>query len=343
MMREPLVSILLPYRNAEKTLPRCLDSIKQQSCKRWELIAVDDNSTDYSKGIIIEYSNLDTRIRSFDSCGRGIVDAMNYGIKLARSKFVVRMDADDCMYPQRLDRLLSFLLNNSQFGLVASKIKYRTDIGSGFYGKGYSRYVDWSNRIITNEQIYHHQFEESPFAHPSVAFKKSTVDKLGGYRKGNFPEDYELWLRWLSHGVRMQKIDEYLLDWYDSADRHSRVCSDYIKESFQKLKAKYLPGWLSNTNYNKKKISAWGTGKIARRQIKHLVNNHILITTFYEVDKKKIGQECNGSPILSIERICPSNNEFILILAGARGAREKILAFLEEKELTLGQDFLFLA
>ena len=67
------------------------------------------------------------------------------------------------------------------------------------------------------------------------------------------------------------------------ADRHSRVCSDYIKESFQKLKAKYLPGWLSNTNYNKKKISAWGTGKIARRQIKHLVNNHILININFSV------------------------------------------------------------
>ena len=108
----PKVSIVLPFRNAADTLEECLDSIRRQSLTLFELIAVDDGSSDGSAEILGERSRSDSRVFLVPTERHGIVGALNTGFGRARSRFVARMDADDIMDPRRLELQLNFLKKN---------------------------------------------------------------------------------------------------------------------------------------------------------------------------------------------------------------------------------------
>ena len=342
MHGSPLVSIVLPYRDSCKTLHRCIDSIDKQCFRNWELIAIDDNSHDGSRSIVDTASKNDRRIRSLASSGCGIVDALNSGIQAAKSEIIIRMDSDDVMHPRRIELQFNFLTQKDDIDLVSSRVEYKALNESNFNGEGYSLYVDWSNRIISNEQINLHQFEESPFAHPSVAFRMKLIKQFGGYKKGCFPEDYELWLRWLSKGVKMEKLPQSLLAWYDSPGRLSRASSNYSPDSFRKLKAIYLPLWIKSSNLQNRKISVWGVGKVARKQVNYLFDNGVRVERFYDVDKKKIQSGFKGLPVMPIDIIKKNREELILILSGSRGVRSQITNYLQSKSLVMGIDFISL-
>ena len=343
MATKPVASVILPYRNSGSTLSRCIESIMNQDLGQWELLAVNDHSDVHSIKILEEFSRADQRINLINSCGKGISACLNSGIMNARSDIIIRMDSDDVMKPSRIREQVKFLKDNSDIGLIGSKVTYVVEKNSLIDGRGYASYVEWLNGIISCKEIEINQFEESPLAHPSVAFRKSLVDKYGGYKEGDFPEDYELWLRWLSKGVKMQKLQSNLLDWYDSKNRLSRQDKRYSRNAFQYVKAIYLSLWLKKEKFSRKKVSAWGAGKVARKQVRHLLNQDIKISRFYEVNAKKIGLNYQGSPICSIDEISKANNEIILVLCGNRDAKKKILKFMNERNLRQGDDFLFLS
>ena len=339
----PKVSILLPYRNSEKTIHQCLKSIKNQDFHDWEALLVNDCSCDLSFEIVNSLSQKDPRIRSLQAERPCFVTALNYGISKARSKIIVRMDSDDLMHRNRLSIHFEYLKRNPEIGLVSSKVKHISNAKSNFNSQGYAEYVKWTNQILSHQQILLNQFRESPFAHPSVTYRKILIEKYGGYRNGNFPEDYELWLRWLSKGVKMEKVNQILVDWFDSKERMSRTSPRYSKDAFQKIKSIYLRTWIKQTFGDSKKITAWGCGKVAKKQATYLFENGINITSFYEVDFKKIGHDFLNAPILPIDAISGDRDELILVLSGARSAYQKIYNFLSARKLQNGRDFLFIA
>ena len=253
------------------------------------------------------------------------------------------MDSDDLMHSNRLSIHFEYLKRNPEIGLVSSKVKHISNAKSNFNSQGYAEYVKWTNQILSHQQILLNQFRESPFAHPSVTYRKILIEKYGGYRNGNFPEDYELWLRWLSKGVKMEKVNQILVDWFDSKERMSRTSPRYSKDAFQKIKSIYLRTWIKQTFGDSKKITAWGCGKVAKKQATYLFENGINITSFYEVDCKKIGHDFLNAPILPIDAISGDRDELILVLSGARSAYQKIYNFLSARKLQNGIDFLFIA
>ena len=97
MANNSVASIVLPYRNSVRTLERCLISIIGQTFRNWELIAVNDCSEDNSLQVLESFQKIDNRIKSFNSPGKGIVDALNFGISRAKSEIIIRMDSDDEM------------------------------------------------------------------------------------------------------------------------------------------------------------------------------------------------------------------------------------------------------
>lgn len=337
----PLVSIVLPFRAAAETLGECLHSILGQSLENWELLAVDDNSTDDSRKIAMDFARLDNRIRLIEPTRPGLVPALNQGLEAASSSLIARMDADDVMLPERLERQVAFMEENPGTGLVSSQVEHFSPLS--FKTEGYSRYVEWTNALLTHEQIALNRFVESPFAHPSVLFRRQLVSQYGPYSDGDFPEDYELWLRFLEGGTRMAKLEQVLLKWRDHPDRLSRTCTRYSQDAFQRTKARYLASWLEQNPTGGRKLTAWGAGKVARRQADHLFGCGLRIECFFEVDPKKIGNPRPGLKVESIEAIPPPGEVFILVLAGARSARSKITRFLDDRDYISGQDYLFLA
>ena len=115
-MHTPLISILMPYKNTGRFLEACLDSIIEQGYNHWELLAVNDHSTDHSQDILQDYARLDPRIKLRLNSGKGIIPALRTAYAISSGAFITRMDSDDIMYPDKLQHLLSGLQSHGRPG-----------------------------------------------------------------------------------------------------------------------------------------------------------------------------------------------------------------------------------
>ena len=235
------VSIVLPVRNAAGTLAVALESVRGQTFTDWELVAVDDGSQDETAGILASAARADPRIRILSQAAFGIAEALQHGCAAARGEFVARLDADDWIPPERFLRQLEFFERHSQLGLVSCRVRHG---GEQTAQAGYAAYVAWINSLLTPADIALRRFVESPVAHPSVMFRRVLLQEYGGYESGDFPEDYELWLRWLDAGVQFGKVDAELLLWNDAPTRLSRTEPRYRPDAFYRIKCVYLARWL---------------------------------------------------------------------------------------------------
>ena len=101
-MMSASVSVVLPYRDSEQTIDECIQSVQAQRLQDWELLAVNDHSSDNSESILRGYADKDDRIKALQTTGKGIVSALNHGIRHSTTPLIARMDADDRMLPERL-------------------------------------------------------------------------------------------------------------------------------------------------------------------------------------------------------------------------------------------------
>jgi glycosyltransferase involved in cell wall biosynthesis len=333
----PAVSVLMPVHNAESTLPAALDSILVQTFRDFEILAVDDGSSDRSRAILSRYARRDGRVRTCILHRQGIVAALNHGLALARGEYIARMDADDLCMPDRLLEQVRLLESRPGIGLAACRVVF---LGDRNESRGYFEYVNWINSLLGPEEIGLNRFVESPLAHPSVMIRAEVLRRHGGYRDGDFPEDYELWLRLLESGVSMAKVDKALLAWRDHPGRLSRVHPRYSPEAFFRLKAVYLSKWLERHNPHHPRVILWGAGRPTRRRADFLTAQGISIEAYVDIDSRKIGNTIHGIPVLPPERIPPPGRSFILPYVANRGAREEILAKLAGMGHRIGQDFI---
>lgn len=335
----PLVSVVMPARNAGATVARAVASIQGQTFRDWELVALDDGSKDATRFILIEMAQADPRIRVLRTKS-GLAGALNAGVAAAAGEFIARMDADDDSLPERLARQVALLQARPELGVVGCQVEFAGDRAGA---EGYALHVDWTNRLLAPEEIERNRFIESPFPHPSVMFRRHLVHDHGGYRDGPFPEDYELWLRWLDAGVRMAKVPEVLLRWHDTPDRLSRTDSRYAPDAFYRLKALWLAEWLKRELDPPRRVWVWGAGRPTRQRVAHLVAQGIAVTGYVDVDRKKTGRRVGGLPVVGPEALPPREESFLLGYVGTRGARDQIRAALARAGRTEGRDFLMCA
>ena len=330
------VSILMPVFNAEETLAECLDSIFLQTLQNFEIVAVNDFSTDRSVEIMRSYD--DSRIHVVDNQNKGIVSALNSGLKLCQSDFVARMDADDVMYAQRLEKQFDVLSNKPDITLCATQArKFPEDI----IRAGYIEYIRWQNACLTRQDIQNQIYIESPFAHPSVMFRKSRVTELGAYRDGEFPEDYELWLRLFHAGESMMKLDEVLVDWRESDSRLSRTSSRYSDTAFEKLRADYLA---RDARLQNREIVFWGAGRKTRQRTQYMIDQGIDPVAWLDIDSKKVGNEYHGAKTFLHDWLkIQEKKPFVLNYVRNHGARDFCRKYLDEAGYVMGEDYLDVA
>lgn len=335
----PLVSVVMPARDAAATVARAVASIQSQTLRDWELVALDDGSKDATRFILIEMAQLDPRIRVLRTKS-GLAGALNAGIAAATGEFVARMDADDESAPERLAQQAAYLTAHPEIGVVGSRVEFG---GDRTKSEGYALHVDWVNSLLTPEEIFVHRFVESPFAHPSVMFRRALVEEHGGYRIGDFPEDYELWLRWLDLDVKMAKLPDTLLTWHDLPGRLSRRDPRYSPEAFYQLKAHWLAEWIKRELPPERAIWIWGAGRPTRQRTAHLATEGVKLAGYIDVDAKKTGKKVGGVPVVSADELPPLAGSFVLGYVGTRGARDQIRAALLKSGRVEGRDFLMCA
>ncbi len=339
MIARPAVSVLLPTHDAAPTLATAIQSIRSQSLPDWELIIIDDGSLDDSPLIAGSHAREDPRIRVLRLPRTGIAGALNAGLAAARAPLIARMDADDVSDPDRLAVQAAFLLDHPRVGVVGSRVAYGGDTAAN---AGYALHVDWLNHLIDPDDIALARFIESPFAHPSVMFRSHLPREHGGYLDGDFPEDYELWLRWLDAGVRMAKVPQTLLTWNDPPERLSRRDPRYRAEAFFRIKAGYLARHLASLHPSRPRI-AWGAGRLTRRRIGFFEAAGIPIHGFIDIDPRKQHPRPDGRQVLAPDHIPPPGQAIVLGCVANRGARDFQRAFLTARGHVEGRDFLFAA
>ena len=337
----PRISVVLPFRDAERTLREAVESVLAQTVEDFEALAIDDGSRDDSVLLLRDVIGNDPRFRILSTTEPGIVSALNLGLNEARAPCIARMDADDVSHPDRLALQLDFLDAQPEIGLVASCIEHWTPDGSS--RPGYAAYVDWTNKLHHPDDLARSRFVESPFAHPSVVFRKELVERLGGYREGVFPEDYELWLRWMESGVRMQKLPQVLLRWRDHDERLSRLDPRYSIEAFYQMKLGYLHRWLARHNPFHPVVKVWGAGRTTRRRVRFLEQAGTKVMGYYDVDPRKMGKPRDDLQVSSIEEVPNPGEELIVCMVAARGARQKVASFLKGRGYREGKDFILAA
>ena len=328
----------MPFRDAGKTLDACLQSILQQDFSAFELIAVNDHSRDDSCTKITACQ--DRRFRVVDNPGSGIVDALNFGMAQSRTGLIARMDADDLMRPQRLSRQFACMQSQPQLILSATQVeKFPVEQVKA----GYAEYIRWQNACLTSNDIGRQIYVESPFAHPSVLFRKQQVQRMGGYRNGDFPEDYDLWLRLYHQGALMEKIPDVLLDWRESGTRLSRNCQRYSRLAFDRLRAVYLA---RDKRLVRRKIIYWGAGRKTRKRAAHLIAAGYPPFVWIDIDPRKIGNTIDGATVQAPHWLNHDNPYlvrgecFVLIYVTNHGARAQCEAFLQAQGMQSGVDFL---
>jgi len=312
----PSISVLLPIYNDSSYLVRSVTSIRRQTFQEWELLLLDDGSTDDSPDLVDSLAREEPRIRPVHLPHRGIAATLNVGIERATGRYIARMDADDVSHARRLALQAAFLEERPDICAVGCRIRIfpRKEASLGML-----TYEGWLNSLVTPEQIAREIFIESPLVHPSVLMRREALEAVEGYRDDG-PEDYDLWLRLHARGMRFAKVPEALFCWMDRPDRVTRSSPTYSKEAFRECKARHLATCLGE---GRKVVLA------GNREAKHLAATlekaGLRVVGYVDVNPKRIGTVWEGKPVVGYEDLSARYEGCMLLAAvGSWGVRDVI-------------------
>ncbi len=226
------ISIVVSVYNADKTITNMIDSVLNQTYKNFELILINDGSTDNSLNIIKQYYKEDSRIVIIDKENSGLTKSLNIGLKKAQGKYIARLDADDVWLPSKLQKQVAFLEDNIEYALLGTAYNEIDDNGKVIYNKQRTR------RLFSYADIIGNIEKLNPFFHSSVLFRRELLETIGFYNeKFQYTQDYEYWIRIVSKN-KAANLPEIL-----ASRRYGENMISISKEKEQRLyaiKAKLL-------------------------------------------------------------------------------------------------------
>jgi glycosyltransferase involved in cell wall biosynthesis len=203
LQSDPLASVVMTVFNGERFLREAIESILSQTFRDFELIIINDGSTDGTAAMLDSYARSDPRVRVYHEEHKGAVESLNRGCGLARGKYIALMDQDDVSMPNRLERQIGFLEKHEKVGLLGGAFEGINDQG---------RWVYLEQPPLEDESIRAAFRSFSfPICHPAVLMRKQAFDATGGYR-APFPpaEDYDLFYR-IIEGWRVANLPDVVL------------------------------------------------------------------------------------------------------------------------------------
>ncbi len=232
-----LISILMPVKNAGPFLEECFTSILDQSYTNWELLAINDHSTDNSLSILNQFASHDNRINVFTNTGSGIIEALRTAYKHSAGRLITRMDADDTMPADKLKELSTALKQAGEGHLATGLVHYFSETE---LGNGYQRYANWLNTLTTSSKNYEDIYQECVIPSPCWMVYRTDLDHCGGFLPDRYPEDYDLCFRFYEAGLKVIGVSQELHHWRDHSVRASRTDAHYADNRFMDLKVHYF-------------------------------------------------------------------------------------------------------
>jgi Glycosyl transferase family 2 len=231
MSSTPDVSVVLSVRNGGTDLPGAIESILAQSFTNFELIAIDNGSTDETAQFLDQIE--DSRVRVYHQADAGLAAALNRGISLARGRYIGRQDHDDLALPTRLEKQVSFLDAHPDHALIGTRAEIW--IGDRPTGRFHDHPVD--DEVLRFELLFN-----NPFVHSSAMMRKTALDQIGGYTNDPArqpPEDYELWSR-IARRFRVANLPERLTIYREVQSSMSRTGVSPFKKKLVLLSAENI-------------------------------------------------------------------------------------------------------
>lgn len=202
----PAVSVVMPAYNAERFIREAIESVLTQSFGDFEVIVMDDGSSDGTRDIAQEYAVQDERVLLVSRENRGQCASLNEAIERAHAKWIAVMHADDVMESNRLERQLAFIAENPDLAVVSSFV-HHIDSNGREIGKYRSQYT--SRETVQRARL---QNELIGFHHPAAMLRKDAVQAVGGYRSAFWVcEDIDLWNRLVEQDFGILVQPEFLL------------------------------------------------------------------------------------------------------------------------------------
>lgn len=309
MSSEALVSIMMPVKNASPYLQACLESILAQEHKHWELLAVNDHSTDDSNDLLLAFAKKDQRIKIFQNEGEGIIPALQLAFKNAKGNFLTRMDADDLMAPNKLNLMLEVLKSNGPGHVCIGLVKYFADTK---LGQGYINYEEWLNHLSREENNWAEIYKECVIPSPCWMLHRSDFEQAGAFDSEWYPEDYDLCFRFRRAGLQIRSVKEVLHFWRDHSARFSRNDPNYVDHTFIDLKIHHFA---QQDHQVEKQLYVWGAGKKGKR-IASLLQKQGIEFHWFSNNPKKIGHRIHGVLIESDAQLDAAKaNQLIIAIA----------------------------
>ena len=190
MNANPLITVLMPAYNADKYIADAISSVLNQTFTDFELLIINDGSTDNTEKIAASFS--DHRIRLINQDHEGLAVALNKGIHLSKASYIARFDADDLCFPQRLKTQYEFMIANPGYAIIGSDADYMDKNGNHVFTH--------SSSAHSYEEILLTYKSKCPFIHSGVLFKKDIIKNAGGYNElAALFEDHLLWSKIIAH------------------------------------------------------------------------------------------------------------------------------------------------
>ncbi|UCE70486.1 MAG: glycosyltransferase family 2 protein [Flavobacteriaceae bacterium] len=331
---KPLLSLLMPFKNTARFLPECLESICQQDYENWELIAVDDHSTDQSRALLQDWALRDPRIRVTPNLGTGIIPALRTALAESRGLLISRMDSDDRMAPGRLQAMTRQLLENGKGHIALGLVRYFSHRG---ISDGYARYERWLNQLTRFGSNFNEIYKECVIPSPCWMVFREDLERCEGFRLNRYPEDYDLCFRFYQGGMKCLPSSQIWHYWRDYDHRTSRTSEHYAQNYFLDIKLHYF---LKLDRNPSRPLVIWGAGFKGKTIAKNLKAKGHPFRWFCD-NPKKIGKKIHGIRMehYSVMNSLPRPQSIITV--ANEGAQTEIREFLHKEGAIPMEDYFF--
>ena len=333
----PLVSVLMAVKDTAPYLPECLDSIIEQSYPHWELIAVNDHSSDHSPQILQRYAARDSRIRVMDSDRPSLIPALQVAYHHSQGSLINRMDSDDRMPADKLQVLVEAWQLQGRGGVIAGGTEHFVDEGE--VGEGFRRYERWLNHVARHETHYEEIYQECVIPSHSWLIHRDDLDTVGAFDPEVYPEDYDLCFRFYRHKLRVVGLDKVLHYWRDRSDRISRTWECYRDNRYFDLKLRYFYELDRDPT---RPLVLWGAGRNGKDMAKRLLTYE---SQFHWVcdNARKIGKDVYGIRMEHYDKVTSLDQPQLIIVVTSPDGKDSIRRWLDGHGKKPRKDFWFFA